>query len=54
MGKIMVTGYLNADDFAPEVLDPDHPTGLTDAGYEEVMGSAIEELTDVEIVFVKK
>lgn len=49
MSKIKITAYVDTDDYGEEFLDPTEVSGLTSAGYEELMRSQVEDLDDVKV-----
>lgn len=46
--RIKIEGYIDSDDFEePELFDPDHKSGLSEAGYEHFANGPLEFLSDV-------
>lgn len=54
MSKIKITGYVDTDDFGTESLDETHGSGLSSAGYEELMQTKLEDLDDVRVELDKE
>lgn len=56
MARLKITGYIETDELDPEYVDPDHPTGLTSEGYDNLIGGEMGlplKLTDLEDVEVE-
>jgi hypothetical protein len=45
--RIKFTGYIDVEELDPGQYDPSHPSGLTSAGYNELIGLSLSDLEDV-------
>lgn len=54
MSRIKITGYVDSEDLTPEYVDLNHPTGLSEEGYLNLVGGedgaplTLVDLDDVE------
>lgn len=46
MALIKVTGYIDTDMINADEVDVDHPTGLSNHGFESGIGGTLRELLD--------